>query len=232
MAELELFQCERLATKLTRRSCTQRFRRARKEAGGRGAKGQRHLAAAGCTDCPVGAAHARGETPDVELVELASGFAPGGSTLLGGAEQPAEQPQEPEAGPSPETDESADRREETRMPKTRRTYPYKGRELTAAELLELPEAKENELTESTLYYRLKRMSAEAAVSTPKNVGGARKRARKAKPSRAAPTKPRVPETSGVSALRVVLYANGVEVAESSVVTTWLETMQRIQAEAG
>ncbi|GAB5541318.1 MAG: hypothetical protein SangKO_010780 [Sandaracinaceae bacterium] len=105
-------------------------------------------------------------------------------------------------------------------------------ELTAAELLELPEAKENELTESTLYYRLKRMSAEAAVSTPKNVGGARKRARKAKPSRAAPTKPRVPETSSVSALRVVLYANGVEVAESSVVTTWLETMQRIQAEAG
>lgn len=83
-----------------------------------------------------------------------------------------------------------------------------------------------------LYYRLKRMSAEAAVSTPKNVGGARKRARKAKPSRAAPAKPRVPETSSVSALRVVLYANGVEVAESSVVTTWLETMQRIQAEAG
>lgn len=47
MAELELFRCERLATKLTRTSCTQRFRRARKEAGGRGAKGQRHLAAAG-----------------------------------------------------------------------------------------------------------------------------------------------------------------------------------------
>ncbi|MEC7520122.1 MAG: hypothetical protein VYE22_09675 [Myxococcota bacterium] len=235
MAELELFRCERLATKLTRTSCTQRFRRARKEAGGRGAKGQRHLAAAGCTDCPIGAAHARGETPDVELVELAGGFAPGGSTLLGGAEQPtdqpAEQPQEPEAGPSPETDESADRREETRMPKTRRTYPYKGRELTAAELLELPEAKALGLTESTLYYRLKRMSPEKAVSTPKNVGGARKRARKAKPSRAAPTKPRAPETSSMSALRVVLYANGVEVAESSVVTTWLETMQRIQAEA-
>ncbi|MEY5061680.1 MAG: hypothetical protein RIS45_1601 [Planctomycetota bacterium] len=56
---LELFQCVPLATKLTRSSCGKRHL----EAGAPGKGGVSSVRSSACRECPIGAAHARGETP-------------------------------------------------------------------------------------------------------------------------------------------------------------------------
>lgn len=244
---MELFACDRLSTKLTRASCGQRYERAQREAAGRGAKGQQHLAAAGCTGCPTGAAHARGEAPDVELVELRTphAFKPGGSTLLGGVAP--EREAEPTPEPTPLETKNPER--EDRMTNAK-TYTYRGKELTVVELAETEEAKANGLTTFNIYDRLKRMSAEEAVATPKGrrsratrVGKARTRAKSkqaptSRPTEAAPATTAPPpsstETPAPEAppLRLVLYAAGIKVAESTALETWAAAARLVQSEAG
>ena len=243
MADLELFACDRLATKLTRASCGQRYERAQREAAGKSRKGQQHLAAAGCTDCPIGAAHARDEEPEVELVQLgAAHFKPGGSSLLGGSAAPIEPPADappadPPPKPAPSVNETKSKTERETEMSNAKTFTYRGKELTVAELAETDEAKANGLTVYNLYDRLKRMPAADAVSAPKTRGRPNRRpstkARRAPelPAASAPTKPVPAKTSAtVAPLRLVLYAAGVEVAESTTVETWAEAMRLVQAE--
>lgn len=53
--DVELFHCERLHVRLTRKACAERHRKA---------------SAPPCGGCPIGAAHARGERPDVPLASV------------------------------------------------------------------------------------------------------------------------------------------------------------------
>lgn len=63
---LELFSCIPLGCRLTRSSCAQRHERAKRP----GVKGEARFYAATCRDCETGAAHARGERPDVDVAAL------------------------------------------------------------------------------------------------------------------------------------------------------------------
>src|SRR5690606_8156409 len=64
-ARLELFVCHAVSGKLTRSSCAKRHHASKRKAPKKGRNGgmDMRLYAAACESCPIGAAHARGETP-------------------------------------------------------------------------------------------------------------------------------------------------------------------------
>ena len=96
---LERFLCVPLGTKLARRGCADRHERAKREAAGKGARGQSKLVDSVCVDCPVGAAHARGEEParwpDGAALETDTINLPGpGSTRLTGGQDSKSEPRD------------------------------------------------------------------------------------------------------------------------------------------
>lgn len=67
----ELFRCTALACTLTRHGCGDRHVRAKNNGRTPGARvNDRAIFAAACRDCGIGAAHARGERPDVTIASL------------------------------------------------------------------------------------------------------------------------------------------------------------------
>lgn len=67
----ELFRCTALACTLTRTGCGDRHVRAKNNGRTPGARvNDRAIFAAACRDCGIGAAHARGERPDVTIASL------------------------------------------------------------------------------------------------------------------------------------------------------------------
>jgi hypothetical protein len=90
---LELFRCEPLGVKLTRKSCGDRHVRAGRELRHEGKQGQPLMVGAQrCAACPIGGAHARGETPDVELVAAPTLPEPGRSKWTSAEDLPSAPP--------------------------------------------------------------------------------------------------------------------------------------------
>lgn len=69
MSALELFRCEPYACRLTRAACAERHRSASAPASS-SVRGQPSLRWSLCRTCETGAAHARGERPDVDVAAL------------------------------------------------------------------------------------------------------------------------------------------------------------------
>lgn len=65
----QLFRCEPYNAKISTRACGRRYKAARRKRGR--VKGQTLVNTHSfCADCPIGRAHAAGETPAVELVQI------------------------------------------------------------------------------------------------------------------------------------------------------------------
>lgn len=64
----EFFRCDRTSTTLTRNACGKRWRRS----GARGWPGdvRKELYQVTCKGCSIGKAHARGDAPDVRVVDM------------------------------------------------------------------------------------------------------------------------------------------------------------------
>jgi hypothetical protein len=70
MSAIELFACKPLDVKLTRKACGDRHRRQARKVNTLGGNEFAELRGFECKGCEIGKAHAAGESPAVELVQI------------------------------------------------------------------------------------------------------------------------------------------------------------------
>jgi hypothetical protein len=238
---LELFRCEPLGVKLTRKSCGDRHVRAGRELRHEGKQGQPLMVGAQrCAACPIGGAHARGETPDVELVAAPTLPEPGRSKWTSAEDLPsAPPPPMPRSiRPPPPTTEGKP------MPRPPKKHTYNGKTLTAYAWADEPEAKAIGIGRQALFERLRTgWAIEEALTVPpgqRRAQASRKPTEErleemVRPAKAAPKKP-APKREApkpkvdvdVPPLRVVWFAAGVEITSSTDPLLWAETLKRTQ----
>lgn len=222
---LVLFACRPLTARMTRKSCGERHAAAIANAPSSTAYGKvtRLIGdAKRCAECPVGAAHLRGEEPALwpdgaPITTSAPLATPGPSTRWTAVhEETMRQPAEPDAsGPTdgassvaPIAIEATPRRRMARQPKL---YDHNGKSLSVVDWLAQPEVRRLALTESALRMRLRDgWTIADALTTPP--GTPRSSAELDEVAeKHAPTPPKA-----AGGLTVVLCVDGVQVASGAI----------------
>jgi len=146
----ETFVCvPQSGARLTRWACAQRHQRALRP--GVAAVERLHGAEA-CRSCSVGAAHLRGETPDVTIASIVARVG----------------------------EKRIEMRQEGQMANERKSYTWQGETLTTAELAVLPEVKRLGLSEAIIVGRLRKdWTLEDVLTTPPGKGQRRMSQREA-----------------------------------------------------